>query len=1133
MPEARTDLSPFVGRAEELRLLRRALDDAVAGHGRLALLVGEPGIGKTRTADELAAAAAGRGATVVWGRCWESAGAPAFWPWEQILRALLRARDPRELVAQLGTAAPDVAQLVPAIRPHLGNWSPVAPSDSEQARFRLFDSVTSLLLETSRAAPLVLILDDLHWADRPSLLLLQFLAREMQAAHLLVVATARDLDERAHPSLDEALGALRREPVHLRVPLAGLAEGDVAMLLNAMGGHAVPERMARAVFERTEGNPFYVAELARDLLTRGVLAADDQDGGAVLREVGVPEGVREVIGRRLARLSEAARQALGLAAVVGREFDVAVLEQLGAHSLSAPLLDALDEAAAAGLLAEVPHAVGRYSFAHALIRETLYEEWGGARRARLHREIGELLERMHARHLEPHLAEVATHFYEAGRGEALGREVDDCRRAAEYAMRRLAYEEGARLYAMAIEALSRQEPEDRSLLAELSMALGEAHRRSGDQRAAREAFERAATLARILGDARMLAAAALGYGGLYVEVGAVDERLQHLLEEALAALPEEPSPLRARVLARLAIELSYAAGLERASGLSRAAVAMARDAGDPATLAFALSASHLTGLASEAPGRQIAIATEMVQAAEQAGDLELAAEGRGWRVHTLLEIGDLTSLDAEIEAHARLARELREPVYLWLSSMFRAMRALLVGAFADCERLAQQAFELGQRAQNPNAMQAFAAQMFFLRREQGRLGELRETLEAMARQYPSMPTWRAGLVDLYCEERLFHEARREYERVVFGSLGDLPRDSTAILRVALLARACAALGDSARAPRLYEMLLRCADRNVVVTGGTASLGAVSGYLGLLARTMERWDEAARHFDEALALDGRLGAIPALARTQCDYAELLLARGRGEDRARAELLLEQALTTAARLGMSALVERVRRLAPDLAPPRLAAEMAAAAPPPAAVEPAADAKPVFRRDGEYWTIEFEGRACRLRDIKGLNYLAELLRHPGQEFHASELVAALGRDPDALASAPVPDLEQMAVCDLGGLGAALDAQASAEYRSRLLELRDELRESEGFNDIGRADQLREEIRQLTQQLTAAARGQRSGSHGERARLTVTKAIKVALEKIKAGNPTLARHLGATVRRGYFCSYTPDPRFPISWET
>ena len=464
-PAAKVVTGAFVGRDLELAELTAGLDDAEAGHGRLFLLVGEPGIGKSRLAEELAARARSRGALVLVGRCWEAGGAPAYWPWVQSLRAYVRAAAPATLRRQLGPGAADLAQLLPELREVLDDLPPAAGSDTEGARFRLFDSLAAFVKRVAATQPLVLVLDDLHAADEPSLLLLQFVARELAQSRIVIVGACRDVDPTPAAPLRATLTELAREPVTRTVLLSGLGEEDVERFVALAAPAAEASQLGATVYAETEGNPLFVGEIVRLLGREGQLAE---------APLAIPHSVRETIGRRLRHLSDESNDLLTLASVLGREFDLHALARVSGRDRGA-VLELLDEAIEARVVSEVPGAISRMRFAHALIRDAAYHRLTRARRIELHRRVGEALEVIHAAELDPHLAELAHHFYEAAAGEAVGY----ARRAGERAVAQLAYEEAVRLYELALAGLDAGGPATVAERCELLLALGDAQGRRG------------------------------------------------------------------------------------------------------------------------------------------------------------------------------------------------------------------------------------------------------------------------------------------------------------------------------------------------------------------------------------------------------------------------------------------------------------------------------------------------------------------------------------------------------------------------------------------------------------------------------------------------------------------------------
>jgi tetratricopeptide (TPR) repeat protein len=405
----------FVGRHREMDQLKSIFEDVLSGRGRLVTLVGEPGIGKTRTAQELATYANMRGADVYWGRSYESGGAPSYWPWVQAIRSYVANTEPDALRNQMGSSASVIAEVVSDVREKLPDLTePPHIDDPESARFRLFDSVATFLKQASNSTPIVLMLEDLHWSDKPSLMLLEFVARELANSKILIVGNYRDVElNRRHP-LSVTLGDLTRERLFERVVLRGLQRHDVQQFIERAAGIAPPTALVDAVQTQTEGNPLFVTETVRLLIQEGDITVGKAIGGGTTSwEIRIPEGVREVIGRRLDRLSERCNDLLTLAAVIGRQFRFDILKELSEETTEGQLLDALDEALSARLVEELPEEVGFYQFTHASMQETLTEELSHTRAVRMHALIAVALEQHYGADSANHAEELVEHFAEA------------------------------------------------------------------------------------------------------------------------------------------------------------------------------------------------------------------------------------------------------------------------------------------------------------------------------------------------------------------------------------------------------------------------------------------------------------------------------------------------------------------------------------------------------------------------------------------------------------------------------------------------------------------------------------------------------------------------------------------------
>jgi len=891
----------LVGRTRELDVLEEHWGDAVAGARALVLLAGDAGIGKTRLAAELGRRALEDGALVLYGRFDEETLAP-YQPVVEMVRGWSSGASLEPLRERLGVRASELAILFGELGP------PPADDDGDPdaRRPRFFDAVAALLGEAGAQAPLVLIFDDLHWADRPTLQLLRHLVRSPQPRRVLLLGTYRDAELESGHALLELIADVRREGMLKRLEIAGLAEPEVAELVAELGVPGAAPAFVHALHGETEGNPFFIEEVVRHLRE----SERDLSGDVSLTEAGVPEGVREVTARRLRRLDAESRQALSVAAVIGREFDYDVLEAVAPLEDEA-LIGALEEGVEARVLREAGR-VGRYAFTHALVRATLYDGLSQLRRARLHGRVGEAIARLRGSDLDPHLPQLAYHFAQAAPVEQPQRAIDFALAAARRADRLLAWEEAAQHYRAALRARELAGAHQDPVRAELLLAQGASEDHAGMEHEATRTFQEAAATARVLVDAPLLGRAALGYAGQWSVLGRVDEGRLALLEEALEALGDEDSPLRARLLARLALELYYSDEPDRRLALSQEAVDLARRLGDPRTLATCLDARHYALWRPETVDERLEVAAELRRVAEETGDPELELEGAGWTVVDLLELGDVQGADIQIAAASKLAEALQRPIWRWWTSLLRCTRAQLAGQFDEAERLADETLEIGRHGQAENAVNAYWQAMFNIRREQGRLAEVEPSVRRFIELYPRLVAWRAGLALLLVELGREDEARAEFEAL--AAVDAMPRDANWLIGVTLLAEVCGALDDGARAEPLYALLEPYAGRNVVVGRAATCNGAASRLLGILAGAMRAWELAEGHFITALDMHERMGALPWVARTQLAYAEMLLVRRRRGDRARARDLLAEAVVTADALGMCAVAQRARGLVP---------------------------------------------------------------------------------------------------------------------------------------------------------------------------------------------------------------------------
>ncbi len=897
----------FVGRDQEVAALDQLWKEAVAGEPRVAFLTGEPGVGKTRLAAEVAHRVAPDGATVLAGACDEDLGVP-YQPFVEALRHLVDHADRDGLARGLGRYPGELMRLVPELAERLPGLPPPLRADPETERYRLFDAVAAWLAACSSHQPVLLVLDDLQWAAKPTLLLLRHVTRSSEPMRLLVLGTYRDTDiGRDHP-LAEALADLRRRNGFTRLSLSGLDQAGVVAFLEQAGGHSLDAEeslgLAWAIHDETEGNPFFVKEVFRHLTETG--GVEYRDGRLVasvsVDDLGIPEGVRDVVGRRLSRLSGDANRVLACASVVGLEFDPAVVRTAGDFGEDT-LLSALDEAAAARLVSDVGGAVPRYRFAHALVRATLYDELSTARRVTMHRRIAEAIEAVHGDALDDQLPALAHHWARAAApAPETTRAVEYARRAGDRALAQLAHDEAVAYYRQALEMLpAGTGPSHEEQRVDLLLALGEAQRRAGDP-AHRETLLEAARKAQERGDAAALARAALANsrGTLWSASGVVDAERVEVIEAALEMVGPEESGTRARLLATLAIELTFGSDREQRAPISDEALRIARQLDDPATVAAVLVPRNAAMWSPDNLSERLANVDELERAAERAGDPVAACVAWSLRYRCLMESGDAVGADHSLDGFLRAAAELGQPTLRWTAGFFRVGRLLLAGRLDEAERLAHDNFELGQSSGQRDAPIIFIIEEFMLGYERGLLEELEARLAAAANEFSRLPMFWAMLAVAHCELGDDARARSALEQMASTDFAALPVDWTWFPSTAMWAEVAVHLGDVPRAEALYRLLRPYPDRLAFLA--TVTFGSVAQHLGVLATALGRFDEAEEHFAVAEAVHERFDAATWQIHTQVGLARMLLARTEPGDAERARRLLDEALVGARDLGL---------------------------------------------------------------------------------------------------------------------------------------------------------------------------------------------------------------------------------------
>ena len=902
---------PFVGRSTELETLRSLLPRATGEGRRVVLLGGEPGSGKSRLAREFAAEVAADDALVLYGECDAVVHTP-YGPFAQALAQLARTLEPGLLKQALGDGGGELTRLLPELSDQVGELPPPVSADPDTERHRLHTAVTDLLGAISRASPVLLVIEDGHWADASTLLLLRHLARAPWSGRVLLFATFRDTEAELPEALSQTLADLRRADDVVRLHLGGLTTGDVSEFVErtAVRQTADLPEMATAISDVTAGNAFLVCELWRSLVETNVLAIVDGELRLTrpLAALATPESVREVVSQRLNRVEPAATELLELAATAGAEFELAVVRRAAGRP-EREFVAALDEAVRSGMIEELQGPRLAYRFAHELVRRAVYDRLTGVRRAELHLRVGEAQEAAMDRSVRA-VADLAHHF-------AAAAPLGDSERAIEYnllaaraAADALAFDEAADRFNIAL-GLG---VDSARLRAALLLELGTVNHRAGKALEALDAFRAAADIARELMDSELLARAAIGYEEATWRPGMPESNAVALLEESIAALGDRPPELRVGLLSGLARTLDMLGEHERGAIVRSNAIALAREIDDRRGLATVLMRSYWSRGVSSAEEILERLREAMALGAEL-GDTEIQSEALSWTVPALVAIGDIASARTAAASLVDRAQSGAQPFFLHVAEHYGAAIALADGHLEAAEAMSLRSEEAGRLLSGRDALGTHGIQMFSIRREQGRLAELAPVIRILAGSRRELGTWHPGLVALLAELGMEAEARHELDRIVAIGLEPF-RASLWLASLTYIADASAALGHEASAALVYPELEPLAGESVMIGHLVAFYGAADRYLGMLAATLGEWDRAEEHFDQAIALNRRMEARTWLAHTDYEYARMLLARGANTDRA--ARLLKQASELAADVGLAALAARISAIGAPVAP-----------------------------------------------------------------------------------------------------------------------------------------------------------------------------------------------------------------------
>ncbi len=905
---ARRGLSKFVGRETELAQMKRALEVAKGGRGQIVAAVGEPGVGKSRLFYEFQAT--GHPGCVVLETLSVSHGkASAYLPVIDLLKSyfeIVQDDDARRRREKIAGKVMILDRALEETLPYLFSLLDVAEGEDQLARLdpemrkrRTLDAIKRLLLRESLNQPLILIFEDLHWLDEGSRALLNLLADSIATARVLMVVNYR-------PEFTHNWGN-KTYYTQLRLDPLGTENGEE--LLEALLGDGLDlGPLKRVIIEKTEGNPFFIEEIVQALFEQRTLVRNGSISLArSLNTIQIPSTVQAVLASRIDRLPAQAKELLQTLAVIGKEFPLRLIREASAKSED-ELERLLADLQMSEFIYEQPAVADvSYVFKHALSQQVAYGSTLLERRKFLHERI--------ARALEVHLPEtveaqpelIAHHYTEAG---LQGPAIPYWQRAGERALRRSANLEAVEHLKKGLELLgSSDDPTSEARRCSILLMLGQAQWRSGEFFEAQETLLRSADLAKSLGSIESMVRAALELVLVTYQVGVPGIQAIRLLEAALPHLGEGDSPLKAESLGGLARILGMTGELKKATVYAQQGLAMARRLDHPELIGSCLMGVYFSLIGPDHAEARLPIAAEMLKLGRATGSPMGVQDGLFWHVNCLLESGETQEADAEIDAFQLLGEETNRPFVVTLSKVLRATLALMRGRFEESERFAREAFAVGQTMQTSTSAGAFGMQMFALRREQGRLNELEVAVRFFVQQETLAGTWRPGLAVIYSELGRAAEARELLDALARRDFADVPRDSMWMGTMTYLADVCTFLGDEKHSKTLYQILLPFAGRNVVTGLAEVCHGALSRYLGDLATTLRRWDEAAGHFEDAMAMNARMGALPWLAHTQHRYAGTLIQRNQSGDRDKAITLLGTALSTARELGMRALEERI--------------------------------------------------------------------------------------------------------------------------------------------------------------------------------------------------------------------------------
>ena len=900
-----------VGRETELATVNDAGKRVATGEGRRVLLVsGEAGLGKTTLVAEATRALCQNGFIALFGHCEEDLVTP-YQLFAEALGHYVTHAPEQQLLGHIEDHGSELSRLVPSVSSRVPGLPPSKATDADTERYLLFAAVVGLLGKMSNDQPVVLVLDDLQWADKGSLLLLRHLAAADESMRVLVIGTYRDNELSQSHALRETLGVLRRGSDVSRIELTGLDDSGVVSFLEAAAGQALEDpgvNLAHAVYRETDGNPFFVSEVLRHLSETGVIYQDSTTGrwsvAASLEQMALPDSVREVIGGRVVRLGTEAERVLSIAAVIGRDFDLDLLTK-ATNSTDDDLLDILDAAIAAALVRELADAPGHYSFSHALIQHTLYEDLGLTRRARAHRQVGEALEALCGDHPGNRVGELARHWFSATQPIDLTKAITYSRQAGDAALRALAPADALRYYAQALDLYPQATDPDPILGIDLAIGLGTAQRQTGDP-AFRDNLLGAARRAAELGDTERLVAAALANDrGILTTAGAVDNEKVEVLELALERLPPH-HPDRALVLATLCSELAQGSSLDRRRMLAAEALHIAESSGEDATIVRVLNHIFLPLHVPSLLGESLTRTADALVRAERLGDPLVLLWAADFRSLAASAAGDVDEVDRCIAIMGSTAEQLDQPTLNWVNTFIPAARAMIAGDVAQAESLATKALEIGIEGGQPDAATFFGIQLMSISVQRGSMNELVPLIQQALADNPGLPTLKATLAVAYAEGDQFEEARQLLEELAQAEFA-FPLDFAWLAGMTRSAHVAVACRNERYAVELLDQLTPWSDQ-WTTSAGISSQGPVSLYLGGLASVLHRYDEADTYFSRSAAMSNRMGSKFFASLTDLWWGKMLIEHQTPDSTGRARDLLARARSVAEEHGYAGVTRR---------------------------------------------------------------------------------------------------------------------------------------------------------------------------------------------------------------------------------